>query len=197
MTSAQALADQLITPAPLGTARAGNDLAGRLEAQFDITGGTIDTATGAALIEHDGSGLSLTDQLGTQVLLENFLIDSVAELLFGDVLVLDDMGGEIANLGNVALFEIDDCSDVALSPDQCLDGSGAILTTGFQLLLTAGAADALSSVLVGADGQMLPNLTGAQIGVARIAVRPIPEPGTALLTGAAFVGLALYRRGRR
>ncbi|MEM6639711.1 MAG: PEP-CTERM sorting domain-containing protein [Pseudomonadota bacterium] len=87
-------------------------------ASFGITGGSVDTVTGNALIEHDGSGVSLDNGVDF-VNLENFLVNTETLILSGDVTV---NGSFVAN---VDLFNI---------------------TGGTLLQLTGGAADALNGV---------------------------------------------------
>jgi len=87
-------------------------------ATFNITGGTLDSDTGFAVIEHDGSGLGLTDGM-TAVSLENFLINTESGILSGDVSVNNSF------VANVGLFSIQQ---------------------DLTLLLTAGAAKTLNSV---------------------------------------------------
>ncbi len=75
---------------------------------FPITGGTLNTVTGAALIEHDGSGLSITD--GTDTLtLENFFIDTDARELYGD------LGINGTDAGNALLFTLSGSNTLLLS----------------------------------------------------------------------------------
>ncbi len=86
-----------LVPAPVGTATVDTDVAPP-EINFPITGGTFDTATSIASIEHNGSGLSLTGR-GSTLFLENFLIDtginqlsgvaSVGSLIFPDLPIFD------------------------------------------------------------------------------------------------------------
>ena len=66
-----------LTPALTGTATEDN---GALV--FNITGGSVDTGTGAALIEHDGSGLNLSDGNVT-TMVSDFLIDTTAGTVSG------------------------------------------------------------------------------------------------------------------
>ncbi len=87
-------------------------------ATFDITGGTLNPDTGFALIEHDGSGLGLSDGT-TFVSLQNFLIDTENGVLSGDVSVDKSL------VGNIELFSI---------------------TDDLTLLLTGAAAGALNGV---------------------------------------------------
>lgn len=182
LTSAGALGSAGISVGGLGSAVIGLDLAGRAEALFPITGGDLTGLAGT--IEHDGSGLSLSGN-GTTVSLENFLIDTLALQLFGDVSV---NGGSV---GNLPLFDIAVCTSLVGTADQCIDGDGSILLDGFKLSLTQGAAGALTEVFG------LPDLTGAQIGVARIDVSFVPEPGTAMLLGLGLAVAASRRNVRK
>lgn len=117
LTSFDALTGLGLSVSGLGTATI--DIPGAFPvATFDITGGTLDPDTGFATIEHDGSGLALSDGNST-VALENFFINTGKGLLSGDVSV---NGQFVANLD---LFTIGD---------------------GLVLSLTGGAADALNGV---------------------------------------------------
>lgn len=175
LTSAGLLESVGIAVAPTGTAVVALDIAGRPEALFPITGGELTGLAGT--IEHEGSGLLLS-QGETELPLGNFLIDTTQLLLFGDT-----------PLGNVPLFEIGLCTSLAGTAAQCIDGDGSVLLDGFKLSLTQTAAGALSLVFG------LPDLTGVQIGVARIDARVVPEPGTAMLVGLGLAAVAI--RGRR
>ncbi len=75
---------------------------------FPVTGGTLDTVTGAALIEHDGSGLSITDGADT-LTLENFFIDTDAGEMYGDV------GINGTDAGNALLFTLSGSNTLLLS----------------------------------------------------------------------------------
>ncbi|MEL6677436.1 MAG: hypothetical protein AAFQ51_01945 [Pseudomonadota bacterium] len=72
-----------LSGAPFGTA--GVDVSGPNPVfAFDITGGTLDEASGNALIEHDGSGVTLASATQS-VTIGNFLIDTEAATVSGDV----------------------------------------------------------------------------------------------------------------
>jgi hypothetical protein len=177
LTSAGLLDSVGISVAGSGTAVVALDVAGRPEALFPITGGDLTGLAGT--IEHEGSGLVLS-QGATDLPLGNFLIDTTQLLLFGDT-----------PLGNVPLFDIGLCTNLAGTAAECVDGDGSVLLDGFKLSITSTAAGALSQVFG------LPDLTGAQIGVARIDARVVPEPGTAMLLGLGLAGAALRGRGAR
>jgi hypothetical protein len=182
LTSLPLLTGAGLTPSGLGTAIVGGDLVGRAEAAFPITGGDLTGIAGT--IEHDGSGLRLDDG-ATQVDLENFLIDTTLFQLFGDASV------DGTPVGNVPLFDLGLCTSLAGTAAQCIDSDGSVLLDGFKLSLTEAASGALSSVFG------LPDLTGAQIGVARIDARVVPEPSTALLIGAGLVAASAKRSRRK
>jgi hypothetical protein len=142
---------------------------------FPITGGT---ANGNLVIEHDGSGLTLSrDTNGTDpdgvvvVSLANFVIDTAVPELTGLVSV------DGSPVGTLPLFSIGDSGDV---------------TFPFALNLTAGAAGALNTTLgVTAFAQ------GLTVAVARTTpevLTDVPVPATALLLGAAIAPLLARRR---
>ena len=86
---------------------------------FPITGGSVDSATGFSLVEHNGSGISLGKDEDL-VELANFFIDPENSILSGLVTVNGGLLGE-----DIPLFNI---------------------TSGLRLNLTSDAATALSSV---------------------------------------------------
>jgi hypothetical protein len=136
---------------------------------FLVTGGFLNTATFAGVIEHDGSGLALSDATST-VNLTDFVIDTVALTLTGQVAV-----GDTA-LGAVPLFSLG-FSTNPFSP--------------VSLQLTSAAAGALSAVFG------LPDLTGLTLGTANtLPVTTVPEPATylAMLGGLAVLGAVVHRR---
>jgi PEP-CTERM motif len=180
LTSEPTLSGLGIVIDPLGDADIAEDIAGRLDALFPITGGDLTGIVGT--IEHAGSGLLLSDGVN-DLALENFLIDTTTLQLFADVSVNDVLSG------NAPLMDVDFCTTLAGTPDACIDGDGSELLDGFKLTLNGQAASTLAAVFG------LPDLTGTQFGVARIDVRVIPEPSTVLLVG---IGLAVAaaRRGR-
>jgi hypothetical protein len=152
-----------LTPAPFGSATANGAVF-----SFPVTGGTVDTLTTAALVEHDGSGVGLTAG-AKSVFVGNFLIDTAAATVFGDGAVL---GG--AGFLGAPLFTF---------------GTGTALP-GVELLITDTLTGALTSVF-GA-----PNLTGATFGYARpeISTVPIPAAGFLLLTGVGALGARALRK---
>lgn len=149
-----------------------------LIANFPISGGTLDSALAGA-IRHDGVGLTLTN--GTNVVgAGNFVIDTVAQRLFGDVTL---NGTPLASglalfsfdLGTVSVAELTDLANPKLA-----------------LLLTSEAAGALEAAF-GVQG-----LTGAQFGRAATApaLAAIPEPATwgLMILGFGAIGHTLRRR---
>jgi len=179
LTSEPLLTDAGILMDPLGTADIAPDIVDRLEAVFPITGGDLSGLSGT--IEHDGSGLLLSDGI-SELALENFLIDFDALQLLGDVSV------DGTPSGNLPLFDIGLCTALAVTPDACIDGDGSILLDGFKLSLTDEAAAGLTQLFD------LPDLAGVQFGVARIDVRFVPETSTAVLLLAGLALIAGYRR---
>ncbi len=200
VTSYFSLTDAGIDVAPLGDAVIGNDIVDdqdrgepRKLAAFPITGGGINTLTGDVVIEHDDSGLQLsTDDPPAIVSLEDFEIlldgaaqDGVLGTLFAQVSV---NGGQATP--NVPIFEITQCG-LGASP-ACVDSDASIILNGLRLGLTGAAASLLNEVfLTDAFSE------GGQVGIARVDVRVVPEPGTLLLTSLGLVGLAWSGRSRR
>jgi hypothetical protein len=81
LTSFDTLVSIGLTPAPVGTARVDTGVAPP-DITFPITGGTFDDTTSIALIEHFGSGFSLTNGVST-LFLEDFIIDTGINQLSG------------------------------------------------------------------------------------------------------------------
>ena len=130
-----------LTPATLG----GATLEGAKIA-FPITGGNVtyfDPASGVepfvqGLINHDGSGLSLTGANGVTVKLENFVVDPAESVLTGKVTAGDMVVGE-----SVPLFFLDGST---LNPLEVNSTEGTAVLEGTTVSLTKTAADALNGV---------------------------------------------------
>lgn len=99
LTSAATLASLNVTVSPLGSASI-DAVGDQAFASFDITGGTLDSASGAAVILHQGSGLELTDSAGT-LSLSDFLVDTQNHVVDANVVVNGVSAGNLAvfNLG--------------------------------------------------------------------------------------------------
>ena len=172
LTSAPTLTGAGVSVGILGSAQFSPGSTGTPLVFFPVTGGSLNTATFAGSIEHDGSGLSLSSG-GTTLNLTDFVIDTVALTLTGQASV-----GTTA-LGAVPLFNLSFGSN-PLSP--------------FNLALTSAGAGALTALFG------LPDLTGLQIGTAAtIPVTAVPEPATyaTLLAGLALVGWLTARRRKQ
>jgi hypothetical protein len=105
----------------LNASTIGSASLGGATATFPINGGTVDTDTSVALIERDGSGLTLNDTISF-LDLENFLIDKSVPGISGDVTL------NAGFVGNVPLFQ---------------------LGPSLEVLLTVTAADVLDATFLG------------------------------------------------
>lgn len=167
LTAAGLLAANGVTVQPVGTAALD---ATTVTATFPITGGTLNGSD--ALIEHAGSGLSLSKG-SDHLLLLNFLIDTAAATVFGDAVVIDDVAGtpSATALNDIPLFAL-----------------GSATSGGIPLLLSTAAAGAVSSLFG------LPDLSGAQIGLANPTLSAVPVPAAVWLMGSALAAVGLRRR---
>jgi hypothetical protein len=147
--------------APVGTATFADGVF-----SFPITGGTFDTATTDALIEHEGSGVRLFTTSGDlkEVSVGNFLIDTMKGTVSGDIL-----GGA----SGVTFFTL-----------------GGPVDGSIPLLISPALAGALTSIF-GAG-----NLSGEEFGLANTNPAVVPLPAGLPLLLAGVGGLALLRRKR-
>src|SRR3954452_7419822 len=154
----KALETLKLTPAPVGTAQISKSGV----ASFPITGGNVTYYTPGTespyvqgMINHDGSGLSLTGA-GKTVELTDFEIDPGKSLLMGKITVDGKVAAESA-----PLFFLDGRT---LKPLQTNDNGTAVLE-GTTVKLKAEAADLLNKTF-GVDALK----EGLVIGVAKITV---------------------------
>lgn len=147
-----------------------------LIANFPVTGGALDGSL-AGTIRHDGSGITLTNGTNT-VGAGNFVIDTVAQLVFGDV----TLNGDLIASG-LGLFRFDLAT---VTVEQLTDLANPVLG----LFITADAAGALTAAFG------VPDLTGVQFGAAATAPQAIPELATwaMMIAGFGLVGVAARRR---
>ncbi|WP_428407862.1 hypothetical protein [Hyphococcus sp.] len=146
--------------------------------EFPITGGDLDGLAGG--IEHDNSGVSLTN--GTDVLdLENFLIDTTTQQIFGDVSL------NSAFVANAPIFSFN------VAQLSSIDSLFDLSNPSLELLFTATAAGVLFDVY-GASG-----LEGAVFGLAATApeIGEVPIPAAFGLFAAGAAGLGWLGRRRR
>jgi hypothetical protein len=137
------------------------------EITFPITGGSLDTATGFALIEHDNSGFSLTKD-GRTASFRNFLIDTEQLLLSGDTTV------NVTTAMDFPLFDVAPAGaqfSLTLTPEAAL------------LLDAAYLVGDLTGVEIG-------------LATVDVQVVPIPAAFPLLLSGLAFIGVIARRRKR-
>jgi hypothetical protein len=154
----QALGDLKLTPAPIGSAQISKDGV----ASFPITGGNVTYYTPGTkspyvqgMIDHDGSGLSLTGG-GKTVELTDFEVDPGKSVLTGKVTVDGEVAAESA-----PLFFLDGRT---LKPLETTDNGTAVLE-GTTVKLKQEAADLLNQTF-GVDALK----AGFVIGVAKITV---------------------------
>ena len=113
---------------------------------FPITGGNVtyyDPASGVTpyvqgLINHDGSGLSLTNAEGTVVELTDFEVDPAESLLYAKVTVDGEVFAERADV-----FFLDGST---LNPLEVMEADGTAVLEGTTVSLTETAAGALNMV---------------------------------------------------
>jgi hypothetical protein len=154
----KALGTLKLTPAPVGSA----DISKAGVASFPITGGNVTYYTPGSespyvqgMIDHDGSGLSLTGG-GKKVELTNFEVDPGKSVLTGKVSVDGKVAAESA-----PLFFLDGRT---LKPLETNDNGTAVLE-GTTVKLKQEAADLLNQTFGVQDLQ-----AGLVIGVAKITV---------------------------
>jgi len=183
VTSVEALADAGLALTTLGSAEAfSSPSLDVLLALFPVTGGDVDLPNSfLGFVEHQGSGLRLSF-LGVDLDLENFVIDTVNNVVNADVSFSGSSGA-------AAIFRIVPCASGPRGTCQTVP-DGAVLPTGFGLRFTEEAALLLETAF-GLQG-----FADFQFGVANTALRAIPEPGTLLLLGAGLTGLAALGRRR-
>jgi hypothetical protein len=155
-----------LTPGLVGTASFGDPVMGFPTVLFPITGG--DAGASGAVIEHDGSGVSLTAG-ATTASVGNFVVDTGAAEVRGDLLGV-----------------------TTGSPLPFFDFGSETALPGVQLTITSTLAGALSDVF-GA-----PDLAGATFGYAVPApqIAPVPLPAGALLLIGGLGMFGLVRRKR-
>lgn len=173
------LADLGITPALLNGELVSSQ---PLTLGFDVTGGDLDFTTLAGTIEHAGSSISLTGDLGTvdnsddvTVVLSNFLIDTNNAILSADV-----NGGGMVDLFSLDFSELNAAEITDLTAPQ------------ISLTFLDAASDLLEqSFALGED-----TLSGAQFGLAATAPTPadVSEPALFSAFAGGLFGLMMFRR---
>jgi hypothetical protein len=155
---------------------------------FPLLVGTIELGDSLLLSRSPAPGTSRTATL------QNLVIDATGLTVSGDVEVLSvapGMGGPVqsdASYPDLPLFDLRLCV-LSTGTDPCFDSDRSLLLNGFGMAYTDAFAKVLEEWVGGGFA-----LGGGTFGVAHLDVRPVPEPGTALLVG---IGLALAALARR
>lgn len=173
LTSYDFLTDAGFMLAPLGDATLNAEVTPP-EITFPITGGTVDTETNVALIEHDNSGFSMEKDDNT-ALFENFLINT------GDGLLTSQATVDSTVVNDFPLFDVDsETLALTLTPE-----AATVIDDTFGVGGLSGAEIGVASVDLTTGEPVAP--PGG----------PVPEPTTLLLLGSGIVALAGYGRKKR
>jgi PEP-CTERM motif len=170
LTAAPTLTGLGLAFAPFGTASAVTGAGGIPTVTFLVTGGTVNDATGKAMIMHNGSGLRFT-AAGKVLTIGDFLINTTTNVLTGTVVAA---GG--SPLTNVPLFNIGNGLSLSLTSQ----AAGAFTTVFGAPNLTGAAIGTASTSFV-------------------TAATAVPEPASwgMMLLGFGIVGTAIRTRNRR
>ena len=141
---------------------------------FPITGGLIDATAGTALIEHDGSGVSLDDG-STSVSVVDFVIDVDLATLSGDLTAT-----------------VAGTTDMLTLFDLAPSGNATHPVS----LLISDELDGVLGALFG-DGANPLGFAGAEFGVASTSPTPVPLPAAAPMLVAGLAAVAAAGRRRR
>ena len=153
-----------------------------LTVNFNITGGDLDGSL-AGTIRHDGSGVSLSNGVNT-LALTNFVIDTTASTIFGDV-ALNGAGVGTGlslfafDLGSVTVPQLTDLDNPLLNLTVTSTAAGA-LTTAFGIGDTTGQSIGLAA-------------TAPQLAAGGV---PEPESWALMILGLGAVGATMRQRNR-
>jgi hypothetical protein len=142
LTAAATLQSLNVSVSPLGSAVIDPGTSDPI-AQFPVTGGTVGSNNGEAVILHQGSGLELSDN-SSNVDLRDFLIDTQNRVVDANVTVND------FSLGNVPIFTIAGDGNLLLTPAAAGALSNAFHAPAITAGLPIGSATP-SPVLLSAD----------------------------------------------
>jgi hypothetical protein len=157
---------------------------------YPVTGGSFDLVDLSGTVEHLGSLLTF-EAPSADLQLRDLLLDGTELRLLADVEVFPS-GAPSDPRGVVPFFELRLCA-FAGAIDPCLAEDGeTVLLAGFGVRVTPEGAAILSDAL----GAPAAGLEGFDLGVAQVALRFVPEPGTALLLPLALAAFAARARRR-
>jgi hypothetical protein len=165
---------------------------------FNITGGIFDVLFFDGTLEHFGLGMNGADvgvkliKDATTVALTRFVIDTTGTDPLLNATATVTVGANAPQvIPDLPLFTLTLCPFPAIY-GVCVNNDGSYQIDGYGLLVTTDAASAIGEAF-DLDAS---SLAGSQFGIANIAIRVVPEPGTLALAGLGLAGLCARARRR-
>lgn len=154
--------------------------------EIPITGGSLNFTDLSGRIEHDGSGITLSDG-ATTVLASDFVIDTARQFVEGDISI---DGVPVSTLQNADLFRFD-VSELGSIPSEILPPLTALDAPSLSLLISSDLALGLATAF-NDDGLLA--LEDELLAFAATAPQVVPLPGALGLFVLGAGGLAAARR---